>query len=111
MKRAVLVTALLSFLLFPAQPAQAAPAHAVHGTATWYRWHVGQAAAGPRLRAALGAHWRGRYVVVTRGSRHIRVRLTDWCRCSYGRVIDLDHRSMDDLAPLSMGVVPVTVRW
>jgi hypothetical protein len=85
--------------------------HRLAGTATWYRWRIGQAAAGPRLRAALGSHWRGRIVTVSRGTRHVRVRLTDWCRCSWSRVIDLDHRSFDDLMPLWRGVTPVTVSW
>jgi hypothetical protein len=85
--------------------------HRLSGTATWYAWRVGQAAAGPRLRAALGPHWRGRIVTVSHGTHHVRVRLSDWCRCSWSRVIDLDHRSFDDLMPLWRGVTTVSVSW
>jgi hypothetical protein len=47
------------------------------------------AAAGPRLRAALGSGWRGRVVSVN----GVRVKLVDWCQCyqgqSHEKVIDL----------------------
>jgi hypothetical protein len=79
------------------------------GPATWYRWRIGQAAAGPRLRAALGPHWRGRIVRVVANGRSIVVRLTDWCACPYGRIIDLDMRSFRALTPLWRGVLRVTV--
>ncbi len=85
--------------------------HSLTGSATWYRWRLGQAAAGPRLRAALGVHWRYRIVTVHANGRATRVRLTDFCGCPYGRVVDLDTRSFDDLAPLSKGVQRVTVTW
>jgi len=44
-------------------------------------------------------------------SRCVRVILSDWCQCYGARVIDLDARSFALLAPLSRGVVKVTVRW
>jgi hypothetical protein len=81
------------------------------GIATWYAWRPGQAAAGPGLRAALGPGWRGRTVLVTAGARSAWVRLTDWCACPGGRVIDLDSRSFAALAPLSVGVLRVSVRY
>lgn len=79
----------------------------VSGVATWYRWHTGEAAAGPALRVG---DWRGRIVTVTSAGQAIRVRLTDWCACP-GRLIDLDVRSFATLAPPSMGVLIVDVRW
>jgi hypothetical protein len=81
--------------------------HRLAGPATWYRYHPGQAAAGPRLRAALGAHWRGRVVAVN----GLRVRLTDWCACPYGRVIDLHVGDFARLARPSTGVLRVSVSW
>lgn len=80
------------------------------GTATWYAWRPGQAAAGPALRRALGPRWRGRSVTVC-AAACVRVRLTDWCACGGGRVVDLDARSFARLAPLSRGVLKVTVGW
>ena len=47
------------------------------------------AAAGPRLRAALGPNWRGKTVLVD----GLRVKLVDWCQCyqgqSHEKIIDL----------------------
>jgi hypothetical protein len=87
-----------------------APEASVAGTATWYRWHAGEAAAGPLLRQALGLHWRGQTVTVC-ASSCIRVKLTDWCLCSHGRrLVDLDSGSFAKLAPLSAGVIAVTVK-
>jgi len=40
------------------------------------------AAAGPGLRAAIGADWRGTIVYVN----GIRVKLIDWCKCTGGSV-------------------------
>ena len=62
------------------------------------------AAAGPRLRAALG-DWRGRIVYVD----GIRVKLIDWCQCYKGepkeKLLDLYYDVY-----LRTGS-PVTVRW
>jgi hypothetical protein len=86
----------------------------VGGWATYYAYHKGQAAAGPALRRALGAGWRGMTVTVWNGARHVTVRLTDWCACGprHGvpTIIDLDTRDFDDLAPLSVGVLRVVAR-
>lgn len=82
------------------------------GQATWYSYVVGQAAAGPRLRAALGPGWRGRVVTVcaTGTRRCITVTLSDWCACQPPtRLIDLDVRSFAALADPSRGVISVTV--
>ena len=69
--------------------------HRLTGRASWYckagrsichyRYPDGPgfdayAAAGPRLRAALGPGWRGRVVLVD----GVRVRLVDWCQCHKG---------------------------
>jgi len=80
------------------------------GQATWYRWRVGEAAAGPALRKALGPNWRGRWVRVCAGDACVRVQLTDWCACQpMTRLVDLDGRSFARLASLSRGVVAVVV--
>lgn len=91
------------------------------GTATWYcspgrspctRGYPGglYAAAGPALRAALG-DWRGRQVTVSAGGRSVTVMLIDWCACGSGRVIDLYGEAFARLAPLSRGVLTVTLTW
>ena len=81
------------------------------GLATWYDAPTPQdAAAGPRLRQALGSYWRGMTVRVCAGSRCVTATLSDWCLCGHGRVIDLDRRAFARLAPLSAGVIPVRVQ-
>jgi hypothetical protein len=77
------------------------------GVASWYRWRVGEAAAGPALRTG---RWRGRPVRVCVPSRCITVVLTDWCVCP-SRLIDLDRRSFARLADPSRGLVRVRVSW
>lgn len=62
-------------------------------------------AAGPRLRAALGAGWRGRVVLVD----GLRVKLVDWCQCYQGQ-------SNEKLIDLYLDVYrrtggTVTIRW
>lgn len=64
------------------------------------------AAAGPALRAAIGAGWRGRIVYVD----GIRVKLIDWCKCTGGntgveKLLDLYY---DVFARTNSAV---TVRW
>jgi hypothetical protein len=102
----------------PAPPRVSTPRGGVlvSGVATWYRWRVGQAAAGPGLRKALGKGWRGRVVwacpkgVRWSEKRCARVRLTDWCLCSKGnRVVDLDRRSFAKLADPSRGILAVDI--
>lgn len=67
------------------------------------------AAAGPKLRAALGSNWRGRVVSVN----GIKVKLVDWCQCSKGlareKVIDLYWDVAHRLG--ISGVGNVTIRW
>lgn len=108
----------------------------VAGRASWYCLHgvsacvAGRggglyAAAGPKLRVAMGGGaavtapqpWRGRSVTVciTGTTRCVRVRLIDWCQCSWKKpgekVIDLYGDAMRVLAPnfRSLGVLRVTV--
>ena len=89
-------------------PSGATPGVSVRGTASWYRWHFGQAAAGPALMLALGAHWRGTTVHVCTRTTCVLVALTDWCACPQ-RVIDLDSRAFAVLAPLTRGLTTVRV--
>ena len=65
------------------------------------------AAAGPRLRAALGPHWRGRVVSVN----GVPVRLADWCACGGGRLIDLYADVSERLGLLRRGHGDVFVSW
>ena len=93
--------------------------HAISGAASWYcragvspctngysdRGGVqAYAAAGPRLRRALG-DWRGQIVYVD----GIRVQLVDWCQCYEGqsneKLLDLYY---DVFARTGS---PVTIRW
>jgi hypothetical protein len=63
------------------------------------------AAAGPKLRAALGGNWRGRIVYVD----GLRVKLVDWCQCYQGR----SYEKLIDLYRDVYAVVggSVTIRW
>jgi rare lipoprotein A (peptidoglycan hydrolase) len=82
----------------------------VRGSATWYDYRPGHAAAGPALRRALGRGWRGTKVTVrSLAGEKVTVKLTDWCLCRGDRVIDLDVRSFARLADPSRGVIKVTV--
>jgi hypothetical protein len=94
--------------------------HSISGTASWYcRAGVSPctvdhlddggidayAAAGPRLRAAIGSNWRGNIVYVD----GLRVQLIDWCQCYEGesneKLLDLYY---DVFARTGSRV---TVRW
>jgi hypothetical protein len=92
-----------------AASAMPVPAPSRAGIASWYAYHEGQAAAGPALRAFLGPDWRGQRVTVN----GLTIRLTDWCQCYEGtareRIIDLDRRDFAKLAPISRGLIRVTV--
>ena len=67
------------------------------------------AAAGPGLRAAIGASWRGTRIVVC-GRKCVVVRLVDWCKCTGGSV------GVEKLIDLYSDVYQltgsrVTIRW
>ena len=95
-----------------ATPTPTPPPVRLEGTASWYSWHPGEAAAGPALRQLLG-DWRGHEVRVCAAGRCVMVRLTDWCQCyrgtSHERVIDLSASVFARLEPLSRGLAHVTV--
>ncbi len=94
--------------------------HSISGSASWY-CRAGSspctsgypdgggfdayAAAGPRLRAAIGSSWRGKIVSVD----GIRVKLIDWCQCFQGqsneKLLDLYY---DVFARVGFSV---TIRW
>ncbi len=63
------------------------------------------AAAGPRLRAAIGSGWRGTIISVD----GVRVKLIDWCQCYQGE----PHEKLLDLYydVFSRTGSSVTVRW
>jgi hypothetical protein len=94
--------------------------HSLRGYASYYCWagsspctygypdgggFQAYAAAGPKLRAALGSNWRGRVVSVD----GIAVKLIDWCQCYKGqsneKLLDLYH---DVYARTGSAVV---IRW
>ena len=96
--------------------------HRTSGTASWYCGHGSActrgfdascrcAAAGPSIRRLLGADWRGRRVTVAASGRSVRVTLIDWCQCPHGRLLDLYSDAFERLAPLSKGLVKVSVSW
>ena len=99
-----MIALILAAVFLAAQPLP------LEGTASWYATPGLTAAAGPALRTP---GWRGSLVRVTAGSRSVVVRLTDWCQCHRGtrreRVIDLSDAAFAELAPLSAGLVRVTV--
>ena len=82
----------------------------VRGVASWFASPIGVSAAGPALRAALGPNWRGTVVTVTANGFSVRTQLGDWCACPR-RAIDLDAPVFAALAPLSQGLVEVTISW
>lgn len=63
------------------------------------------AAAGPRLRAAIGSAWRGRIVSVD----GLRVELVDWCQCYEGQA---NEKVVDLYLDVYRAVgTDVTIRW
>lgn len=84
------------------------------GVASWFATGPNglYGAAGPLLRRG---DWRGSRVIVcvTGTGRCVRVTLNDWCACGdrSGRptIVDLSDEAFRRLAPLSRGVIPVTV--
>jgi rare lipoprotein A (peptidoglycan hydrolase) len=109
-RRALLVAVGLWIVEAVGLPVYLAAAEPVTGTATWYATGpgAGHAAAGSELRRTPGSDWRGTTVQVC-AERCVVVRLTDWCACPGQRVIDLSDEDFARLAPLSVGVLRVTV--
>jgi len=90
-----------------------AAARSLRGLATWYDAGPGHyAAAGPVLRDALG-DFRGQSVTVCHDGRCTAVRLTDVCACGeragVPTLLDLSADAFRDLAPLSAGVIDVSI--
>lgn len=100
----------------------------VTGAATWfclpgrsactvgYPASGAYAAAGPRLRSAIGPSWRGRTVTVCTPDCiaprvTASVRLVDWCACPGDHLIDLYASVFGALAPLTAGEASVEVAW
>lgn len=83
----------------------------IHGKATWYCCTRGY---GPSdMVAAIDrkdAPWRkGDRVRVTAGDRSVVVQIVDVCACKGRRVIDLSSGAFLRLAPLSRGVIRITL--
>jgi hypothetical protein len=101
-------------------PAAPKLTHAISGRASWYcragispctvnhadtAGFNAYAAAGPRLRRALGPNWRGAIIYVD----GVRVKIIDWCQCYEGqaneKLLDLYY---DVYARVGS---PVRIRW
>jgi hypothetical protein len=87
----------------------------IGGKATWFDVGPGlYGAAGPLLREALGGDpaFRGESVTVC-ADTCVTVTLTDWCACGerggVPTIIDLSADAFAAIAPLSAGVVDVTI--
>jgi rare lipoprotein A (peptidoglycan hydrolase) len=88
----------------------------LHGTATWYCGHGSACTRGygpGDLVAAIDRkdtpYRKGDRVRVRSGGRSVVVRIVDVCACRGRRVIDLTSGAFSRLAPLSRGVIPVTL--
>jgi rare lipoprotein A (peptidoglycan hydrolase) len=86
------------------------------GLASWYSAAPNTAAAGPAVRVYLDHDYMGaRLRVCLYGTRKCRVvRISDTCLCrppyvAQRRAIDLDAQTFAYLAPLSRGIVKVTI--
>jgi hypothetical protein len=85
-----------------------APGASVTGEASWFASPIGVSAAGPALRAALGANWRGTLVKVTGPHGFAWTILGDWM--ARDRLIDLDVNVFPAVCgPLSRGICEVEV--
>jgi hypothetical protein len=79
----------------------------LRGYATWFNSPAGVSAAGPDLRAALGPGWRGTHVLVCHDERCVVTVLGDTMAAD--RLVDLHRPLFARLAPLSTGVLAVTL--
>ena len=86
------------------------PRARITGTASWFAYIPGGAAAGPALRSALGPGWRGMSVAVLGPAGWVRVVLSDWMRAD--KLIDLASADFPSVCgPLSRGICEVEVTW
>lgn len=88
--------------------------HSIEGQATWFAslgsWDYG--AAGPKLRAAMGPHYLGRFIQVCANGRCVVVKLVTSCACSPDtRLVDLSLDAFSRLASPSLGIIPIEVSW
>lgn len=87
----------------------------IGGFATWFDVGPGfYAAAGPDLRHALGPGWRHTLIEVQGPARaRVVVELTDSCACGSRHgvptILDLSPAAFRELAPLSAGIVAVSI--
>lgn len=88
----------------PAPAPEPAPANTESGKATWYRYRDGECAHKTLPRGT---------VVHIRASngRTATCTVTDRGPYGSGRIIDLDDDTFAQLAPLSAGVIDVTISW
>lgn len=94
-------------------PRRRARHHEIGGRASWHatgRDGLYAAACRPLRRAMGKGNWRGRRVLVANGRRAVEVVLNDWCG-SRDKTIDLSDEAFRFFAPLSRGVIRVTVGW
>jgi len=86
------------------------PIGSVTGEASWFASPIGVSAAGPALRAALGAGWRGTRVTVCGPAGCAVTILGDWMRAD--RLVDLDVSVFPAVCgPLSLGLCRAEVTW
>ena len=85
------------------------------GSASFYQYVPGGAAAAARLRDAIGPNWRNKRVTVWYGGRHVTVVLSDFeSSLILGRLIDLNESSFAQLVGpgwYQRGRVTVRVEW
>ena len=105
--RTVRMSASATGLMPAAQVPSGAAGTTLRGWASWFRSPSNVSAAGPRLRAALGPAWRGVHVRVCHADRCTLTVLGDTMRAD--RLVDLDDDVFRALAPLSVGVLRVTL--
>ena len=88
-----------------ATTAPPAPVNEESGGATWYRYRTGECAHRTLPR--------GTVVTITNvaNGRTATCTVTDRGPYGAGRIIDLDDETFAQLAPLSAGVIDVTIRW
>lgn len=91
-----------------------APGASLTGQATWWdSWGHGlYAAAGPRLRSAMGPGYLHRYVTACSRGVCVRMRLITSCACSPDtRLIDLSLDAFSRFAAPGLGIIPIVVTW
>jgi rare lipoprotein A (peptidoglycan hydrolase) len=115
MKDAIIVGALLALYLTASSTEPRPSTDAIRGEASWYCGHGSPCTVGygpSDLVAAIDPTTgidKGERVRVTSGSRSVVVTIVDVCACPGERIVDLTSGAFARLAPLSRGVIPVSV--